>query len=314
MTAERVYHGHEVRAEGRRLMGPAIRYGDVSPSHRERFEAGAFALSDGRTRWLDVAHDRNAVIAHTDGGGLELRDTREALLVSATLPAIPAAEAALEGVRSGVYRGFSVEFDSLAERREAGLRVIERAALAGVGLVRSPSYQGSVAEIRQGKVRSVIPYGSRLACECQTGDCNSVRIERAEAIPGRDVLAVAGNFRRAIASVRRGSMTLEQTAAGLEVALSGEALGLPAARELAEMAKAVPIFMRPIFDRELSRFVEDGEIAVFELMALRGILLGATDNSDGWPEVEFGEPRAERSAPEPPAVPAAVPNVRRRRW
>ena len=86
-------------------MGSAVRYGEVSPSHRERFEAGAFALDDGRTRWLDVGHDPERVIAHTDGGGLELRNGPHALEISATLPRIPAADRALQAVNDGTLRG-----------------------------------------------------------------------------------------------------------------------------------------------------------------------------------------------------------------
>ena len=148
MAIERYYSGLEIRADGRTLVGPAIRYGEVSPGHRERFDAGAFALDDNRTRWLDVGHDRSIVIAHTDGGGLEFRDTPDALEVSAILPDIPAANQALADLKAGRLRGFSLEFDSLQETRDGEIRVVERAILAGIGLVRSPSYQGSVVEVR----------------------------------------------------------------------------------------------------------------------------------------------------------------------
>ena len=36
----------ECRATGRTLEGPAIRYGDVSSFHKERFEPGAFTLDE----------------------------------------------------------------------------------------------------------------------------------------------------------------------------------------------------------------------------------------------------------------------------
>ena len=110
MTIERRASGVEFRTEGRRLIGPAMTYGDISPSHRERFEAGAFNVSDGATRWLDVRHQQEQVIAWTGGGGLELTDTPDALQVRATLPDIPAANAALADVRAGRLKGFSVEF------------------------------------------------------------------------------------------------------------------------------------------------------------------------------------------------------------
>lgn len=105
----------ELRVAGRTLSGPAIRYGDVSTGHRERFEPGAFADLDGRTRWLDVGHDPNRVIAFT-GGGLELRDTPDSLQVIAKLAAIPAADRALADVAAGRLKGFSIEFFPRAER------------------------------------------------------------------------------------------------------------------------------------------------------------------------------------------------------
>ena len=146
--AERFYAGLECRADGRMLVGPALRYGEVSASHRERFEPGAFALDDGKTRWLDVGHDRQIIIAHTDGGGLELNDTGDALEVRATLAEIPPADAAIEGIKLGLLRGFSIEFFAREETDVDGVRVIGKADLAGVGLVKNPSYRGSTAEMR----------------------------------------------------------------------------------------------------------------------------------------------------------------------
>ena len=152
MATERYFAGLEIRTDGRSLVGPAIRFGEVSPDHRERFEPGAFALDDGRTRWLDVGHDRSIVIAHTDGGGLELRDTGEALEVTAHLAEIPAAMRALDDVKAGLLRGFSIEFDPIEELREGGIRVVTKALLAGIGLVRNPSYTGSVVEVRDAAI------------------------------------------------------------------------------------------------------------------------------------------------------------------
>ena len=140
--------GVELRADGRRLSGPAIVYGDISPGHRERFEAGAFDLSGGETRWLDWAHDPTRVIAYTNGGGLTLRADDSGVHVEADLPAIPIADKALAAVQAGEMRGFSVEFNATDETREAGLRVVRKAELSGVGLVEIPSYRKSVAENR----------------------------------------------------------------------------------------------------------------------------------------------------------------------
>ena len=308
MSLERFYAGLELRAEGRRLVGPAIRYGEISPSHRERIEPGAFALDDGRTRWLDVAHDPERVIAYTGGGGLELRNGPHALEVSATLPRIPAADRALADIQAGKLRGFSVEFHAKGERRESGIRVVERADLVGVGLVGNPSYQKNTIEVRARGARGSIPFNKKLACECQKGACDTVDIQGVELPTDRDVIAVAGNYARAIGSVKRGTLKLETTAKGLQVELTGDALATPAGRELVEMSAAVPLYARPIFIQELSAYTEAGDVAVYQRMAVKAILIGSTDHNAGWPELEFGEQRRD-AKPAPVTKPKGA-----RRW
>ena len=141
----------EIRVEGRKLTGVVLRYGEVSPSHRERFEPGAMRLADAVH--LDLYHDRERVIAFHPGGGLEIAEGHSALELVADLPQIPAADRALEEIRAGSTTGLSVEFRAVKERREAGIRVIEEAVLSGVALVRSPSYLGSRVEARHRRRR-----------------------------------------------------------------------------------------------------------------------------------------------------------------
>ena len=92
MNAERFYAGLELRAEGRRLdrcCDPV--WGGLADRHRERFEAGRVRSSTtaAPVGWT-WAHDPERVIAHTDGGGLELRDTHaERWRSIATLPRDP---------------------------------------------------------------------------------------------------------------------------------------------------------------------------------------------------------------------------------
>ena len=138
--------GGELRAEGRRLSGVVLAYGDVSASHRERFEPGALSIAG--TVPLNLHHDAMRAVAWAPGGGLELREDSDALRMVAELPPIPAADAALAMVRAGEATGLSVEFHPEAERREGGLRVIERARLSGIGIVRAPSYEASRVEAR----------------------------------------------------------------------------------------------------------------------------------------------------------------------
>ena len=139
----------EIRVEGRKLSGVVIRYNEVSASHPERFSPGSLRMA--AVVRLDLAHDRERVIAWHPEGGLELTDRGEVLELSAELPPIPAADRALEEIRSGKTNGLSVEFRAHKESRVDGVRVIAEAELLGVGIVSKPSYAGSHVEARARK-------------------------------------------------------------------------------------------------------------------------------------------------------------------
>ena len=97
---------------------------------------------------LDLYHDRERVIAYQPGGGLSLATEGDVLGLAADLPPIPAADRALDEIRTGTTTGLSVEFRAVKERREGKVRVIEDAILSGIGLVKAPSYLGSRVEAR----------------------------------------------------------------------------------------------------------------------------------------------------------------------
>ena len=136
----------EIRVEGRKVSGVVLRYGEVSPSHKERFAPGSLRMA-GAVHF-DLHHDRERAIAYTPGGGLELADGDAALELTAELPPIPAADRALDEIRTGKANGLSVEFRAVKESRVGGVRVIEEAELSGIGLVARPSYTGSRIEAR----------------------------------------------------------------------------------------------------------------------------------------------------------------------
>ena len=73
----------EIRVEGRKLTGTVMRYGEVSPSHKERFALGSLRMADAVH--LDLDHDRERAVAWHPGGGLELRDEDGAMILSAEL-------------------------------------------------------------------------------------------------------------------------------------------------------------------------------------------------------------------------------------
>ena len=140
----------EFRQAGERtLSGRAVRYGDIAklPWGSERIEAGAFApLGDVL---LNAQHDRRTPLARTGGGGLELADSAEALIIEATLPETRAADDVLELVRKKILRGLSIEFLPKTERLEGQVRIIERAILSGVAVVDRPAYTDSEVQARR---------------------------------------------------------------------------------------------------------------------------------------------------------------------
>ncbi len=71
--------------DGRTLEGTLVAYGEVAPGRGERIDPGAFGDLSNVDAILNVQHDRARPLARS-GAGLELRDSGEALTVSATLP------------------------------------------------------------------------------------------------------------------------------------------------------------------------------------------------------------------------------------
>ena len=315
MKPEQHNSGGELRAEGRTLAGPAIVYGEVSPGHRERFLPGAFNLQDGLTRTLDIGHDRSRVLVHTDNGGLRLFDSQKALEIRARLPAIPVADKALDMVRAGQLTGFSVDFRALDETRDdMGVRVIKRAHLNGIGLVRTPSYRGSRAEVRQARARSFMPFNVPLPCDCHSGDCEIVAIENITFPDDRDILAIHGNYKGAFGSVDKGTLELVKLTAkefarsayqvltygkavrrAVAKAAAGAIVGVGVAvetssaigRALAEQSDVAPIYARPVFDQELSEVEEIDGVAHYRNMVVKAVLFGSTDRNGDWPAVAF---------------------------
>ena len=195
-------------------------------------------------------------------------------------------------VRSGVLRGLSIEFSAQAERLEEGDLADSRAGQtqSAIGVVDRPQCSTSTVQARRrggSFLKAGVPYGKSLDCRCHSGQCNKVQFEPetfAETLadPENEVLAIVGEYSGAIASRRRGSMILKSTRDGLEITIL-EAARTDAARDLAEMAKVVPIYARPVFADPLE-FTESGAgdaaIATYRKARLRAILIGPTD-ADG---------------------------------
>ena len=300
----------EIRqGQGRRLEGVAIRYREIATGlpFRERIEPRAFGELAGADVILNVGHDRARPIARTGGGGLALADGPDALTIRAELPETREADDALALVRSRVLRGLSIEFRTVAERMENGVRVIERAILDAVALVDQGAYNGATVEARR---KNSVPnpwlraqWAARKAgaCDCQGPAIQSVVFEpgawREAVASDREVLAVAGDYGRALASRRKGTLGLaERDDGGLDISMSREAAETPAGRDLQAMAPAVPLTARPIVDNEQSEFEDTDGVRTFTQAHLRAVLIKPTDRPDGWEpaEIERGETDADR--------------------
>ena len=305
MTRE-VRAGAEFRVSGRTLAGPAVVFGDVSPEHRERFEPGAFGASPAAP--LNIQHDaRLEVLA---AGEYDLADTGRALDVRAVLPPD---SAAIRLVQRGALNGFSVEFVARAERRDGGIRVVERAALVGVGLVDVPSYPGSLAEVRArgarggrlGTLRGVVPTGRALACECGPEGCIEALFEAGAldgAITKPEVLATVGTFAQAFAAKSKKGVRFWRSDRGLEYAVDVPPTDVGQA--LMEQMRSVPVFARPVVDVAESSFDVDGRVARYRKASVRGLIVKPTDRAAGWSPVVLGKddapegpPARRRSAP-----------------
>ena len=295
MEFERRYTA-ELRAEGRRLSGTVMRYGDISPSHRERFVPGALRLAE--SVHLDLHHDVERAVAWHPGGGLALANGRDVLTMRAELPPIPAADRALAEIRAATGgMGLSVEFKALRERQDGGLRVIEDAILSGIGIVRSPSYSDAKVEARKRSGRTMrarIPADETVACECAGQDTRWARViepamekmfkdsftEGTKAVVG----AYLGNYQTPIASTARGTLRGRiRGVGGYEVDID-----LPdsdAGRALLAAWEDSGLVVRPfIADQEAT--LVDG---VREITGgrLRALIITSSDAREGWPEPEI---------------------------
>ena len=325
MTIERRDSPVELRAEGRTLHGVGMVYGDIDHQRREKFDSGAFNLSDGLTRVLNLRHNQLQAVAWTGGGGLALTDTREALQVRAEVPDTPAGNVALRDVHAGILNGLSVEFRAFNERRDGGYRVVSEAMLQGLGLVRLPGYQQSTVEIRQASgilLKSFIPSDRDLACECSPDGCTFARFgegllsEVEVEVFGRqtrNTLAAFGDFKSPLGSVGRGSVRGSMSADGLDVEID-----IPdslAGTALMQAHEEVGVVVRPFLDaaESVGKTVErEGRrVQEYESMAVRAFIVSATDKRDGWPEPEFVD-SGQRAALTLP-IPSTRPQPDRRR-
>ena len=317
MEFERRFGSLELRATGRRLSGVVMRYGEVSPTHRERFEPGSLRTADAVH--LDLNHDPERAIAWLPGGGLTLDNGKDAMTLRAELPPIPAADRALDEIRTGKVTGLSVEFRAMRERRDSDLRVIEEAVLSGVGIVRTPSYQQSKVEARRRSGRTMrarIPAGKNVECRCSGAQCKFARItgdalrdefDLAFDQASKEIIAGFGSYDVPLASVSSGTLRGRILANGdgeVEIDLPDDRAG--AATVAAH--EAAGVIVRPHIDANAAESIIEGETRVYRTAPIRAFLVSATDAREGWPAPELVATADDLAS-------ASAPRVRRiSRW
>ena len=313
---ERVSRCVEIRSEGRRLIGTPMVYGDISESHKERFESGSIRLADAVV--LNREHNAMQAVAWHPDGGLELRDGPDALEMIASLPPIPAADRAIEDVKSGRVDGLSVEFHSIEERTESGIRVIEQAHLVGVGLVRSPSYSGARAEVRRRSgftMRARIPANRKVACRCSgvtckfariTGEAMDNMIKEAFEEVSRETVAGFGSYSSMpLGSTSRGTVRgriLPDGDGEIDIDLPDDATG----RAVLAANESAGVISRPVIDADLAESIQEGDTMIYTKSPIRAVSVSATDQREGWPDVEI--------IPTPEEIMKKEPRTRRRIW
>ena len=292
----REYRAFPLVGEGRILSGTALTYGEVTNLGlvNETFKSGAFSpLRDDLI--LNRQHNRNIPLARTPDS-LQVLDTPEKLSLSATLPETRESDDVLTLVRSKVLRGLSIEFKALTENFIDGVRVISKAALYGFGVVDTGQYQGSndlEARAQRVNIRATIPYKRNLGCKCHKGTCDTVNFSpetfNESLASDKEILVIAGDYAHALASRSKGGLVLKNTAKGLQISIP-EFVDNTAARDLIAMSAGVALVARPVFNNAVYKEVTDkkGEtVAHYEKANLRAILIGPTDNAEGWSPIDI---------------------------
>ena len=131
----------ERRSPGR-LIGVLLRYGEQASDRPEVFKDGALEWdTDGIV--LNRQHARKQPIMRVVPT-VEGREVR----IDAPIPDTVAGRDLAAEVRSGLFRGMSIEFSPIDESMNGSVREVRRAKLVAAGVVDSPSYSGSTVSVR----------------------------------------------------------------------------------------------------------------------------------------------------------------------
>ena len=147
----------EWRAEGSKLSGVVIKYGDFAEmfGEKETILPAAFGDLSKADVILNRQHQRTAPLARTPET-LRLMNAGDTLTMEADLPDTEMARETLTLVKSGVLRGLSIEFLVKDQEIEGDIRIIKAAELRGIGVVDTPAYPNSKVSARHTPVRLLV--------------------------------------------------------------------------------------------------------------------------------------------------------------
>ncbi len=119
------------------ISGLLLPYETEARDRRERFQKNA-------ARWegsipLNRMHNRKEIVARA-----ELSQTDEGVRLTAKLPDTQRARDLAVEVRAKIHRGLSVEFKSIKEKSEKGIRIIVDAVIGGAAVVSDGAYPTTV--------------------------------------------------------------------------------------------------------------------------------------------------------------------------
>ena len=133
----------EDRAEGKpRLIGTLMSYNERAKDRAEVFEPGSLKWDAGGIV-LNRMHIRGAPILR-----FKPIESEGRVLIDAEIPSTVAGADALAEVKSGLFRGLSIEFRAVKQTFVLGVRRISEAVLSGAALVDAGSYQEAKVEAR----------------------------------------------------------------------------------------------------------------------------------------------------------------------
>ena len=142
LTCEIRYSEDESRQTPGRLVATLMTYGEQARDRREMFDVGSLRFPP-QGLLIDEQHNRQAPILRAmpivEGNTIR---------IDHPFPDTQRGRDAATNLREGVLTGLSVSFVAEQEEIRNGIRIIKRAYAPRAGLVDSPSYTGSKAEVR----------------------------------------------------------------------------------------------------------------------------------------------------------------------